>query len=231
MGVLHFQATEVITELGLDAGSNRVLLHLNTFHTRQALDEILAQAQQLGISRLLVITGDGSERLGKLAPASIGATGQSVTSVELLDYIHSQYPGKFITGVAFNPYEPQDHEMQKMRRKIDAGARFIITQPVIGSHPAVDQLAAFNLPVVVDVWMSRKLHLLSQCVGYTIPENTAYDPVDNLRQIQRNYPDHGLYLALLGFKTQLPILGELIGRAGTGPASGLDSPESKASLP
>ena len=96
-----------------------------------------------------------------------------------------------------------------MRRKIDAGAEYIITQPVIGSHPAVAELEKFDIPVIIDAWMSKKLHLLSECVGYEIPEDTPYDPIANLQDLQQNYPNHGFYLALLGFKTQYPLLKDL----------------------
>jgi hypothetical protein len=54
--------------------------------------------------------------------------------------------------------------------------------------------------------MSKKLHLLSECVGHEIPEGTPYDPMENLRDLRRFYPDYGLYLAILGFKTQYPLL-------------------------
>jgi hypothetical protein len=57
--------------------------------------------------------------------------------------------------------------------------------------------------------MSKKLHLLSECVGDERPEDTPYDPIENLRELQKNYPRHGLYLALLGFKTQYPILKDI----------------------
>lgn len=210
MGHLSFQATEVIPELGLPVKPDQLLIHLNTFHTKDALDEILKKAIEIGARYLLAITGDGNERLPKLSPASIGFNGNSVTSVELMKYIAKEYPGKFVCGVAFNPYEPLDHEMEKMHRKMDAGATFIITQPVIAKHDAVDQLRQFKVPVIVDAWMSKKIHLLSECVGYEIPENTPYDPIANLRELKKNYPDFGLYLALLGFKTQLPSLRDMI---------------------
>jgi hypothetical protein len=57
--------------------------------------------------------------------------------------------------------------------------------------------------------MSKKLHLLGECVGTTIPEGTPYDPIQNLRDLRSSFPDFGLYLALLGFKTQFPLLGSL----------------------
>jgi methylenetetrahydrofolate reductase (NADPH) len=98
-----------------------------------------------------------------------------------------------------------------MKRKAAAGARFIITQPILGRDDRVDALRPFGLPVILDAWMSKKLHLLSECVGHEIPEGTPYDPLENLKELRRNYPDYGLYLAILGFKTQYPLLPTLFG--------------------
>jgi len=210
MGNLSFQTTEIVPELGLEVKPEQLLIHLNTFHTKAALDEILKKAIEIGAKYLLTITGDGSERLPKLNPQSIGFDVNAATSVELLKYINREYPGKFICGVAFNPYEPQDHEIEKMHRKVEAGATFVITQPIVGKDDRIDVLRQFKLPVIIDAWMSKKLHLLSECVGYEIPENTPYDPIANLKELRKNYPDFGFYLALLGFKTQLPILKDVL---------------------
>lgn len=209
MGMLSFQATEMFAELELPTPAEQVLVHLNTFHTREALDEILETAGNMGIKYLLLVSGDGSERLPKLTGEALGMDVKTVTSVTLLEYINRNYPGAFSMGVAFNPYEPQDHEMEKMRRKMDAGASFVITQPVIGRDERVLELEALGLPVIIDAWMSKKLHLLSECVGYDIPEDTPYDPIENLRALRQHYPKCGLYLALLGFKTQYPLLGDI----------------------
>lgn len=210
MGMLSFQATEVISELELPVETDYVLVHLNTFHTKEHLHEILDSAGNLGLTNLLVISGDGSPRIPKLEPEDIGATTNTVTSVELMRYIKQSYPGAFRTGVAYNPYEPREHEDAKMARKIDAGAEFIITQPVVGHHEAVDTLGRFGVTVILDAWMSKKLHLLSECVGYEILEDTPYDPIANLRELHAHYPSYGLYLALLGFKTQFPQLQQML---------------------
>jgi methylenetetrahydrofolate reductase (NADPH) len=209
MGMLSFQATEVIPEFDLPVEPEQLVIHLNTFHTRKGLDEILTTAADMGAKYLLTISGDGSERLPKLTPECIGLDCNTVTSVELMEYIHREYPGQFSCGVAFNPYDPPEHELERMKRKVDAGAEYIITQPVIGQDPVLEDLKQFNIPIIVDAWMSKKLHLLSECVGYEIPEDTPYNPLDNLKELQKNYPDFGLYLALLGFKTQYPILKDL----------------------
>ena len=208
MGMLSFQATDIIPELGLPVKPEQLLVHLNTFHAKSALDEILTAAADMGVKFLLAISGDGSERLPRVRPEDLGLDIPTVTSIQLIEYIRKAYPDTFQIGVAFNPYEPQDSELEKMQRKVEAGAEFIITQPVIGDDPRVKVLDQFKLPVVIDAWMSKKLHLLSECVGYEIPEDTPYDPIENLQELQTAYPESGLYLALLGFKTQFPRLAE-----------------------
>lgn len=216
MGHLSFQGTELIEELDLPVKPENVMIHLNTFHTKKDLDGILSSCADRGIRYILVVTGDGSPRLPKLSPADLGFSGiESTTSVELLKYIEDEFPGSFTLGVAFNPYEPEQHEFEKMQRKIDAGAEFAITQPVIEKNEIVEKmLKTFDIPVVVEAWMSKKLHLLSECVGYEIPENTEYDPIANLEKLMTNYPDCGVYLALLNYKRQFPLLKEMRSYAG-----------------
>ncbi len=212
MGLLAFQGAEVIEELKLKVNPEQVMIHLNTFHTKENLDEILNSCINLGIKYLLVISGDGSDRLPKLQPSDIGAKGvEAVTSVELTDYILREYPDKFIIGVAFNPYEPEEHEFEKMDRKIAAGATFVITQPIIEKNEVVDKLLETypDMPVIVEAWMSKKLSLLSDAVGYEIPEDTAFDPLQTLGELHKLYPKCGVYLSLLGFKYQINKLAGL----------------------
>jgi methylenetetrahydrofolate reductase (NADPH) len=136
----------------------------------------------------------------------------SVTSVELLKYISSEYPGAFILGVAFNPYEPEEHEFEKMEKKIKAGAAFIITQPLLGRNKVVNKLLKKypQIPVIVEAWMSKKLHLLSEAVGYEITMNCEYDPIVNLKVLHNLYPECGVYLSLLGFKNQFDLIKETL---------------------
>lgn len=208
MGLLAFQGHETIAELGLPVYPEQVMLHLNTFHSKANLDDLLTKAVAMGFKYLLVVSGDGSDRLPKLQPADVGAGGTAaVTSVELLAYIRKNYPS-FELGVAFNPYEPAEHEFEKMERKIKAGASFIITQPVIERNAVVDELLERYLetPVIVEAWMTKKLFLLSDVVGYAIPQNAAYSPIETLKLLHRMYPDCGFYLSLLGFKTQYHLV-------------------------
>lgn len=211
MGILAFQGHECIEELELDVHGDQVLIHLNTFHTKSDLDEILDSCERLGIRSILAISGDGSPRLPKLSPSDVEASGtSSVTSVELTRYILKHHPS-FTVGVAFNPYEPAEHEFEKMKRKLDAGASFVITQPLINKNAETDRLLEEypDLPVTIEAWMSKKLYLLSDVVGYQIPEDASFEPIETLRSLQSFYPSCGYYLSLLGFKTQYPVIEEM----------------------
>jgi len=216
MGNMSFQGPEIIEEYNLPVETDNVMIHLNTFHSKKDLDNILKSCISQGIKYLLVVSGDGNIRFPKLKPSDIGVEGvSSVTAVELLQYINREYPGSFISGVAFNPYEPEEEEVEKMARKIDAGAEFVITQPIIDKNPVVDRLiSSINIPVMVEAWMSKKLHLLSDCVGYEIPEETEYDPITTLSNLQSEYPSGGVYLAMMNYKRQFNLLSDISINAG-----------------
>ena len=103
--------------------------------------------------------------------------------------------------MAFNQYEPAEHELAKLRRKIEAGARFVVTQPVIDADATVSSLGSFKLPVWVGAWMSKRVDLLLECVGVERPTSAEpYDPAANLARLHDSFPDFGLYLAQLSFK-------------------------------
>jgi methylenetetrahydrofolate reductase (NADPH) len=90
-----------------------------------------------------------------------------------------------------------------MERKIDAGARFIITQPVIGKDPNVDLLRNYGIPFVIEAWMSKNIELLFKSVRIEKDERAAdYDPVKNLSILHETYPDNAFYLSLLSFKSE-----------------------------
>jgi len=201
LGNLHFTAMEVLTFLELDLQPESLLIHLNTFHRKADLDTFLNEALAQGIRNLLCVSGDGGPRLPKLEPEDLGRPGTTVTSVELLDYIRTKYSGRFICGVAFNQYEPSDHEKAKLARKLAAGARFIITQPSLEPDARVRDLERFDVPVFVGAWFSKRLDLLYRCLGVDMKTTPAdYDPVRNFQCLAEWYPNFGRYCSQLGFK-------------------------------
>ena len=201
MGQPRYSLLEVIEFCGLPVHPPRTVMNLNTFHTREELDGMLNRASSLGLKYLLVVRGDGGPALPKLEPESIGSKKSVATSIDLLRYINSEYSGVFITGAAFNQYNPMPFESDRLKQKIDAGAKFIITQPVLGRDPKVDLLEGFNIPVVIEAWMSEKMDLLLKSVRREKDERAeGYNPLRNLRILHDAYPKNCVYLSMLSFK-------------------------------
>ena len=201
MGQPRYSLLEVTEFCGLPAHAQRTVMNLNTFHSKEELDGMLTRASRLGLKYLLVVRGDGGPALPKLEPQSIGSKRSVTTSIDLIRYINSEYSGVFITGAAFNQYNPIDFESDRLKQKIDAGAKFVITQPVLGKDPNVDLLEDFNIPVVIEAWMSEKVDLLLKSVRREKDERAAgYDPVKNLHVLHQAYPQNCVYLSMLSFK-------------------------------
>ena len=201
MGRLRHGALEAISSNRLPVEGERTVMNLNTFHTKKDLDSILDQAICLGITNILAVRGDGGPQLSALNPADIGSSRRAASSSDLIRYINAEYPGHFIVGAAFNPYNPEDFEIKKVKEKIEAGARFLITQPIIGKDPQVDRLAEFDITVVIEAWMSENIDLLYKSVRKKKDESApAYDPAENLKLLHSAYPESCMYLSLLSFK-------------------------------
>ena len=200
MGQPRFSLLEVIEFSDLPVHPQKTVMNLNTFHTKEELDGMLNRASNLGLKYLLIVRGDGGPALPKLEPESIGSKKSVATSIDLIRYINSEYSGAFITGAAFNQYNPIDFESDRLKQKIEAGAKFVITQPVLGKDPNVDLLADFNIPVVVEAWMSQKVDLLLKSVRRQKDERTeGYDPLKNLQTLHQAYPQNCVYLSMLSF--------------------------------
>ncbi|MBN2200822.1 methylenetetrahydrofolate reductase [bacterium] len=227
MSHLSFMAPEMIDVLGLPVRPENAIVHLNTFHRKtdekfepgkeqneQDLDILLQHALRLGIRYLLCVSGDGSDKFPSLEPQDLGfdpRTVKRVTSVQLMEYIGGAYPGRFTCGVAFNQYEPAREEMEKLERKHQAGAGFIITQPVsmkgesdariVEANRNLDAMMKYadqnGMQVILEAWMSKKLaHLMPECVGVDIRFGD-FDPWANLRDMHARYPDRKCYFSMI----------------------------------
>ena len=206
MGNLRMGGLETIALLGLSIDPERLVINLNTFHHKDDLDQILETALQAGVRFLLVVRGDGGPALSRLEPALIGGRFNVASSADLIGYINRAYPGKFVTGAAFNHYNPIEVEYKRLDKKIEAGARFIVTQPVIGNDSRLNQLRTSDIPLVVEAWMSHNIELFSQSVGDDTLSVTDYDPVDNLHILHDSFTDSCIYLSMLDFNEKFEEL-------------------------
>jgi len=201
MGQQRMGALESIGLNKLPLDPDKVVMNLNTFHSKNELDEILKTAADAELKYILVIRGDGGPLLSTLDPKSIGGTRSVATSIDLIRYINNEFPGQFITGAAYNPYKPIAFELKHMGKKKEAGAKFAITQPIIGRDQSVEELKSLNIPIIVEAWMSEKIDLLYKSVGKEKAETADhYDPIDNLKALHAYYPECCVYLSMLSFK-------------------------------
>jgi len=201
MGQPRLGALESIDLRGLSVDPEKVVMNLNTFHTKTELDGLLEKAAKANLKYILVVRGDGGPLLPKLDSKSIGGKLSVATSIDLVRYINKQYPDQFITGAAFNPYKPMPFELNRMKQKIDAGGKYSVTQPIIGKNETVDKLKDFNIAVVVEAWMSNNIDLLYKSVGKDKDEKAEqYDYLENLKALHESYSDCCVYLSMLSFK-------------------------------
>jgi methylenetetrahydrofolate reductase (NADPH) len=207
MGQPRLGALETIELAGLSLDPEKTVMNLNTFHEKDELDALLRKADDARLQYILVVRGDGGPLLPRLDPVSIGGRFSVATSIDLLRYINTAYPGRFITGAAFNPYKPADFELDRARQKIDAGARYFITQPILGPDKHVDALQELQTTVVVEAWMSQNIELLYKSVGKAdSTEEKGFNPAESLRSLHSHYPDCCVYLSMLSFKQQWKTL-------------------------
>ncbi len=201
MGQPRLSILEMIDYCNLPVLSGRIVMNLNTFHTKDELDKILNIAAKCGIDYLLIVRGDGGPALSKLDAKSIGGTKSIATSIDLIRYVNSAYAGAFTTGAAYNQYNAMPFESNRLKQKIEAGARFVITQPVIGQDANIDDLFRHDIPVVVEAWMSKNIELFLKSVRSRKRIVTSdFNPLENLQALHAAYPQCSIYLSMLGFR-------------------------------
>jgi methylenetetrahydrofolate reductase (NADPH) len=212
MGQPRFSALETLEHMDLPVEPEKMVMNLNTFHSKEELDERLKKASDMGVKYLLVVRGDGEPALSTMDPQSIGGSKNVATSIDLLRFINTAYRDVFVTGAAFNPYNPMPFEINRMKQKVAAGAKFVITQPVIGQDPNVEQLQALDVTIVIEAWMSTNIDLLYKSVRKENDEKAeGYNPAKNLQILHDVYPKSCIYLSMLSFKQAWkPLLPKLL---------------------
>ncbi len=141
----------------------------------------------LGLDHVLALTGDPS-KVGD----SPGATSvYDLNSISLLEGIGMMNQGKtfsgrdlkrparFVAGCSFNPnVRNLDVQVKRLERKVAAGARFVMTQPIFDRKLAketYDATRAFGIPVLVGVMPllnSRNTEFLhNEVPGIVIPDD------------------------------------------------------------
>jgi homocysteine S-methyltransferase len=176
--------------------------------TVMGLEGVLLGAHAEGIRNVLAVTGD-PPHVGDY-PGSRGVYEvDSIGVVQLLSALNrgEDYVGKgldaptsFFIGVAVNPSAADlELELERFRRKLDAGAQFAMTQALFDVELLdrfVERLGgAWPIPVLVGVWPLRShamaLRLHNEVPGISVPD----DVLGALADAGPDAPRVGLELA------------------------------------
>jgi homocysteine S-methyltransferase len=164
----------------------QVISHLTARdHNVLGLQSLLMGADVLGIEGILAVTGDPAGKGDQPGTQGVYSV-NSVHLVGLIDQLNRGHmlsgkainrPTNFSIGVAFNANVPRlSVEVDRLRRKVAGGARFVFTQPVFSEEKALRVLEACSgiearvfigiLPLV----SSRNAEFLhNEVPGITIP--------------------------------------------------------------
>jgi methionine synthase I (cobalamin-dependent)/5,10-methylenetetrahydrofolate reductase len=172
------------------------------------LEGVLLGAHADGVRNVLAVTGD-PPHVGDY-PGSRGVYEvDSIGLVQLLtglnrgeDYVGKglDAPTEFFIGVAVNPSaDDLDLELERFRRKVDAGAHFAMTQAIFDLELLdmfVERLGgSWPIPVLLGVWPLRSaamaLRLHNEVPGITVPDRV----LEALTQAGPEAPAVGLDLA------------------------------------
>lgn len=147
----------------------RTIVHLTRNHSIAWLRQFFLRCKAMGFENLLIITGDPLKgmRLKTVTAAQALALSEEDShqfrlknSIELLRFTKALHP-EFYTGVGHNPFMKKAVAEKHLSAKLDAGAEFIITQPVSYYEECWDAVAEFesfmkkrqvSVPVVLGVF-------------------------------------------------------------------------------
>lgn len=164
-----------------------------------AVQSDLLGAHALGIRHVLAVTGD-QLRASTNPPVtavwdvdSIGLIGVLKRMNQGTDYAGTSIgrPTRFLIGCAVGPNASDlDHELERLRRKLDAGADFVMTQPLFSMEQLerfLDRVGSLPVPLIlgiVPLESFRQAELLHHEVpGFSVP--------DEVRDRMRLSGDHG----------------------------------------
>jgi len=180
-----------------------VLAHLTCVEsTRGDIDTILGELADRGIENVLALRGDPP----KGEEAFVRPEGGFGYANELVEFIHGM--NRFCIGVAGYPEghieaPSLEKDMEHLKRKVDAGADFVITQLFFDNDRYFDfvdraRKAGIGVPIIPGILPVQNLaalkRMLSFC-GASVPEGYMRD----LEHVQALYGDSGVRGLGLGY--------------------------------
>ena len=155
--------------------------------TLAGLESLLLGAHAGGVRNVLAVTGDAPEQGDYPGTGSVYDV-DAIGLVELMTRLNAgtdfhgraiDRPTSFYPGVAVNPTaDDLELEAERFRRKIDAGARFAMTQILFDLsylESFLERIGGSPIPLLVGVWPIRSLELAvrvhNETPGIVVPDD------------------------------------------------------------
>lgn len=175
-GTTRQRTIELVKKLQKEQNFN-VMAHFTCVgHTKEELREIISQMKESGVENILALRGDPPEGETVFKPVE-GGLSHANELVSLIKDI-----GDFCVGVAGNPEgHPEspnlDKDIENLKRKVDAGADFIVTQLFYDNHHYFDFVercgkAGVNcriVPGVMPIMNLKQVEFITKMCGATLP--------------------------------------------------------------
>jgi homocysteine S-methyltransferase len=173
--------------IGQNVGIDTIIHFTTRDRNLMGIQADLLGCQALGIKNIIALTGD-PPALGNYVHATAV---YDVDSVGLIKIITQLNQGKDIAGnsigsptslsiaCALNPtHENRQAELERLRKKIDAGAHFVMTQPIYQATDLSDFFADFGpcpIPILVGIMPLHSCkhaeYLHNEVPGISIPQH------------------------------------------------------------
>jgi methylenetetrahydrofolate reductase (NADPH) len=142
------------------------------------LVEILGEIRDAGIENILALRGDPPRGETEWMPHPDGLR----WSIELIELIRSQFPDFCVGAACFPEVHPEattsDQDLEYAKRKVDAGASFLITQLFFDNEDYFDfveraRAIGIEVPIIAGIMpitSFEQIKRFTSMIGATIPE-------------------------------------------------------------
>jgi len=170
--------------------------------TKSEIASTLDELQNSGIQNVIALRGDPPDGQSNFEPPEYGFSHAN----ELVEFIKDNY--RFSVGVAGYPETHQEattfpEDLKNLKRKIDAGADFIITQLFFDNDAYFRFLEATAsigitvpiIPGIMPVISVSQIKKFTQMCGATIPHNML-QKLDSIRNDEQSVQQYGIEYAI-----------------------------------
>ena len=169
LGIARMHPLPVAEKIQRELNIETVMHFICRDRNKIEIEAELLAASAVGIKNILALTGD---------PAKDGKAVFELNSIGLIDFIqkfNERHETDFFVGAGLNINADLETEMKRANRKIEAGAKFFITQPCFDAEK-IKQWKKLKVPIITGILVvsdKKIFDYFSKVPGIKIPERLA----------------------------------------------------------